>query len=262
VLRLNDTDVRPGHRGEFRVLIAARRTGLGQVRAYLAADILRRLSERSRLAPSVVDLAPGDEDDLRAVCAELNIHPPRQTLTAPVTADQLAGLFADGVREPVFDAGIRSEPAEPAVERLAGYWVDVAGETDGTGRERAGTLRERLAMGADPLAVRMKLMRHRYGEAVGGGGDLDGADLDEQTETLARWRKLVAFWARSPSGPVSRRYADAITAAFAGNLDTKVALGEMDALAADPGEPDGVKFETFAAADMLLGLDLARDIGR
>jgi hypothetical protein len=274
VLRLNDTDVRPGHRGEFRVLIAARRTGLGQVRAYLAADILRRLSERSGLAPTVVDLAPDGEDDLRAVCAELNIHPPRQTLTAPVTADQLAGLFADGVREPVFDVGVRleptapAEPAEPAelaelaVEPLAGCWIAVPVEGAGAGRETAGTLRERLRVGEEPLSVRMTLMRHGYGEAVGDGGDLGGADLDGETETLARWRKLVAFWARSASGPMSRRYADAITTAFASDLDTRAALREMDALAADPGEPDGVKFETFAAADMLLGLDLARDIGR
>jgi hypothetical protein len=261
VLNFRDTEVRPGHRGEFRVLVAARRTGLGQVRAYLAADILRRLSERSRLAPTVIDLAPDREDDLRAVCAQLNIHPPPHTLTAPVTADQLAGLFADGVREPVFDVGVRLEPAEPAVERLAGYWMVVAGEGGGAGRETARTLRERLDVGEEPLAVRMKLMRHRYGEAVGDSGDIDGADLDGEMGTLARWRELVAGWARSPSRPMSRRYADAITAAFAGDLDTAAALREMDALAADADEPDGVKFETFAAADMLLGLDLARDIG-
>jgi hypothetical protein len=60
---------------------------------------------------------------------------------------------------------------------------------------------------------------------------------------------------------MSRRYADAVTAAFEGDLDTVAALREMDALAADPDEPDGVKFETFAAADMLLGLDLARQVG-
>jgi hypothetical protein len=262
VLRLNDTDVRPGHRGEFRVLVAAHRTGLGQVRAYLAADILRRLSERSRLAPTVIDLAPEREDDLRAVCAELNIHPPRQTLTAPVTADQLTGLFTDGIREPVFDVGVRVEPAEPAVERLAAYWIGVAGTGDGTQGETERALRERLEVAEEPLAVRMRLMRHGYGEAAGHGENLDGADLDGEMKTLTRWRELVARWARSPSGPMSRRYAGAITAAFAGDLDTAAALREMDALAADPGEPDGVKFETFAAADMLLGLDLARDIGR
>jgi hypothetical protein len=261
VLRLQETDVRPAHRGEFRVLVAARRTGLGQVRAYLAADILRRLSERSRLAPTVIDLAPDGEDDLRALCAELNIHPPRQTLTPPVTADQLPGLFPDGTREPLFDVGVRVAAAEPAVERLAGHWIDVAGGADATDGGTARPLRQRLGAGEEPLAVRIKLMRNGYGETVGDDGDLDDADLDEEAETLARWRELVARWARSPSGPMSRRYADAVTAAFAGDLDTAAALRALDALAADPGEPDGVKFETFAAADMLLGLDLARQIG-
>jgi hypothetical protein len=272
VLRLNDTDVRPGHRGEFRVLVAARRAGLGQVRAYLAADILRRFSERSGLTPTVVDLAPDGADDLRAVCAELNIHPSRQTLTPPVTQDQLAALFADGAREPVFDVGVRlasDATADPgmgheaaAATGLAGYWMDVADETDGTDRETARTLWERLGVGEEPLSVRMKLMQYGYGEAFGDGGDLRGADLEGAAKTLARWRELVARWARSPSGPMSRSYADAITASFTADLDTAAALREMDALAADPGEPDGVKFETFAAADMLFGLDLARDIGR
>jgi hypothetical protein len=264
VLRLNDTDVRPAHRGEFRVLVAARRTGLGQVRAYLAADFLRRLSERSRLAPTIIDLAPDGEDDLRAICTELNIHPPGHTLTPPASADQLAGLFPDGVREPLFDVGVRTElaePGEPAVDRLARHWIDVAGAADAADSVAASTLRERLGVGEEPLSVRMKLMRHGYGEAVGNGEDLGGADLDGEVATLARWRELVARWARSPSGPMSRRYADAVTAAFESDLDTAAALREMDALAADPGEPDGVKFETFAAADMLLGLDLARDIG-
>jgi Pentapeptide repeats (8 copies) len=282
VLRLNDTDVRPAHRGEFRVLVAARRTGLGQVRVYLAADILRRLSERSRLAPTVIDLAPDGEDDLRAICAELNIHPPGHTLTPPASADQLAGLFPNGIREPLFDVGVRAEPGEPAVDRLARHWIYVPDAADATDSVTASTLRERLGVGEEPLSVRMKLMRHGYGEAVGNGEDLggasldgasldgasldgaslDGASLDGEVATLARWRELVARWARSPSGPMSRRYADAVTAAFESGLDTAAALREMDALAADPGEPDGVKFETFAAADMLLGLDLARDIGR
>jgi hypothetical protein len=282
--------VRPAHRGEFRVLVAARRTGLGQVRAYLAADILRRLSERSRLAPTVIDLAPDGADDLAAMCAELNIHPPRDTLTPPVTAEHVAGLFPDGMREPLFDVGVRAEPAGPAgpggpggpaVARLAAFWIDVAGTGEPARGAADRPLRERLGVTEEPLSVRMKLMRHGYGEAVGDGGRLDGpdlagpdlagpdlagpdlagADLAGEAATLARWRELVARWARSPSGPVSRRYADAITAAFACDLDTAAALRALDALAADPGEPDGVKFETFAAADMLLGLDLARQVG-
>ncbi len=241
------------------MLVAARRTGLGQVRAYLAADILRRLSERSRLAPSVIDLAPHHEDELRAVCAELNIHPPRHTLTPPLRAEALTGLFADGIREPVFDVGVRAAPAETGVGGLARYWVEVADPDADTERP----LRETLGAGEEPLLVRMMLMRRGYGEPAGDGGDGSGrGDSAGAAAALGRWRELVARWARSPSGPMSKQYADAITAAFASDLDTAAALGELAALADDPGVPDGVKFETFAAADMLFGLDLARDVGR
>ena len=45
-------------------------------------------------------------------------------------------------------------------------------------------------------------------------------------------------------------------------VPSPAALGTLAALADDPAVPDGVKFETFAAADRLFGLDLARDIGQ
>jgi hypothetical protein len=293
VLRLNDTDVRPGHRGEFRVLVAARRAGLGQVRGYLVADLLRRWSERTGLAPTVIDLLPDREGDLRAVCAELNIHPPRHTLTPPVASDQLAGQFADGVREPVFDVGVRAagEPAEscllvgtgqPAARALARHWIEVAGETGeaaspaaetgvagsagGTAGGTASTAGSLAALGEEPLSVRMKLMQYRYGEEL--SGDLSPRDSPPEGEPgaaakeLARWRELVAGWARSPSGAMSRQHAEAVAAAFGDGLDTAAALRALAALADDPGVPDGVKFETFAAADRLFGLDLARDVGR
>jgi cysteinyl-tRNA synthetase len=112
--------------------------------------------------------------------------------------------------------------------------------------------------GEEPLAVRLSLLRHRYHEPVSGAGAAPYSDA----ETLARWRALVAQWARSPSGAMSREHADAVTDALADDLDTPAALRALDGLAGDPGIPDGVKFETFAAADRLLGLDLARDIGQ
>lgn len=283
------------------MLVAARRAGLGQVRGYLVADLLRRWAERADLAPTVIDLLPDREDDLRAVCAELNIHPPRHTLTPPVTNDQLAGQFADGIREPVFDVGVRAagEPAalyfsvgadqpgfpagtdQPAAQAPARHWIEVAGaasaagepaapegETDVTGAgdgtvggaaSPAGRL---VALGEEPLSVRMKLMQHGYREEL--SGDLSPCDgePDAAAKELARWRELVAGWARSPSGAMSRQHAEAVAAAFADDLDTAAALRALAALADDPGVPDGVKFETFAAADRLFGLDLARDIGR
>jgi len=268
VLRLNDTEVSPAHRGEFRVLVAARRTGLGQVRAYLAADLLRRWSERAGLAPAVIDLLPADAAGLRVACAELNIHPPRHTLTPPNAIDQLAGQFAGGLRQPVFDVGVRAagEPAElhfpvgtnqPAAEALAPHWIEAAGAGDpGT------TAGSQVTLGEEPLSVRLKLLRHGYGEALGYGGGLGGTQAAGAAKELARWRESVARWALSPSGAMSRPYADSISEAFEDNLDTPAALRTLAALADDPAVPDGVKFETFAAADRLFGLDLARDIGQ
>ena len=258
MLRLHGVEVRPAHRGEFRVLVAARPAGLGQLRGYLVADLLRRYAERAGLAPAVIDLRPAGEAGLRAACDRLNIHPPVHTLTEPFDAGQLAGQFPDGIREPVFDVGVRAagETAAalgPGVEGLAGHWIEVAGAAGGPATDG-----ERVELGAEPLAVRMKLMRQAYGAEL--TADLSpraGADGD-----LARWRQLVAGWARSPSGAMSRQYADAITAAFTDGLDTPAALRELDALADDASVPDGVKFETFAAADRLVGLDLARDVGR
>ena len=255
------------------MLVAARAAGLGQLRGYLVADLLSRYSERTGLTPTVIDLLPRREAELRAACAELNIYPPRHTLTLPVTGEQLAGQFADGIREPVFDVGVRAagEPAElcspvgidqPAAEGLAGHWIEVAGAGHGIAGDTEATGWERLELGAEPAAVRLNLMRHGYGEMLGSGPQPGALEADSARKELARWRELVARWARSPSGPMSRRYADAVTAAFADDLDTATALREMAALADDAGVPDGVKFETFAAADRLFGLDLARDVGR
>jgi hypothetical protein len=246
------------------VLVAARSAGLGQLRGYLVADLLSRYSERTGLTPTVIDLLPSRETDLRAACAQLNIYPPRATLTLPVTAEQLAGQFPDGIREPAFDVGVRAaaEPAEPAAEGLAGHWIEVAGAGNGTAGGREATGWERLELRAEPAAVRLNLMRYGYGETLGSGPQPGAMEADSARKELARWRELVARWARSPSGPMSRRYADAVTAAFADDLDTATALREMAALADDTGVPDGVKFETFAAADRLFGLDLARDVGR
>ena len=239
MLRIANEEVRPAHNGELRVIVATRPAGLAQVRGYLTADLIRRFSERIGLTPTVADLSPANEDELRAACEALNIHPPRHTLTLP---PQLDGLFPDGVREPVFDLGIRDAGTPPpdGAEGLAGRWLETApageGEADGEG----------LALGQEPLSVRMKML--------GFEGDAAAA--------LSRWRRRVAQWALSPSGAMSRPHADAIGAAFADNLDSAAALRVLADLEADETIKDGVKFETFAAADRMFGLDLARDIGR
>jgi hypothetical protein len=249
MLRIGNTDVRPRHRGELRVIVAAARpAGLGQVRAYLLGDLIRRYAERSGLAPTVADFSPLAGERLRAVCDALNIHPPRQTLIEPSEAStplygqlagQLEGLFHDGVREPVFDIGVRLE-GEPVLEgkgadeSLAAHWTVVPADT------------QEVDLGEEPLGVRLKLL--------GFTGDA--------AHTLHRWRAGVAKWANSPSGAMSRPHAEAIGAAFSDNLNAAAALRVLAELEADDDIPDGVKFETFAAADRMFGLDLTRDIGQ
>ena len=86
--------------------------------------------------------------------------------------------------------------------------------------------------------------------------------LDSADATLRRWRQRVAEWARSPSHALDATAVSEITAAFDADLDTPAALRVLRRLDRDPGVPPGAKFETFAHADRLLGLDLARDVGR
>src|ERR1700728_668743 len=86
--------------------------------------------------------------------------------------------------------------------------------------------------------------------------------LQAAEATLLRWRQRVADWARSPSKPMCAQYVSDITGAFDDDLDTPAALRGLRELEKDEAIPPGSKFETFAHADRLLGLDLARDIGR
>ena len=240
MLRLRDartrelTDVLPAGRRQLRILVSAP----GQVRAYLAADVLRRAAERSGLLPQVSELLPHKTDttQLRATCSALNIHPPEATLAVSPAVEG----------RPPFDVafGLDDEPTGD-MTGLARLWTRVAG--GGQAALPAG----------QPLAVRLSLLRHSYGEPL----EDHWAQADD-AETLKRWRMLVAQWAQSPSGAISRPHADAITGAFANDLDSRHALASLDALAEDPAIMDGVKFETFAAADRLFGLDLADDIGK
>lgn len=240
MLRLRDartrelTDVLPAGRRELRILVSAP----GQVRAYLTADLLRRAAERSRLIPQVTELLPAaaEATRLRATCEALNIHPPAATLSAAPAAGGM----------PPFDVafGLEDEPASD-MTGLARVWARVA----------AGSHEAELA--GQSLAVRLSLLRHGYGEPLAG----HWAAADD-AETVKRWRALVAQWAQSPSGAISQPHAEAITRAFASDLDSAAALATLETLADDPDVTDGVKFETFAAADRLFGLDLAGDIGK
>jgi cysteinyl-tRNA synthetase len=112
--------------------------------------------------------------------------------------------------------------------------------------------------GLDPLALRLAFLEHRYRQQM----NLTWDTLSAADRTLRRWRGLVAEWANSPSKPMHPEVTSQIAAAFDDDLDTPAALRALRRLEKDPEIPPGSKFESFAHADQLLGLDLARDIGR
>lgn len=114
------------------------------------------------------------------------------------------------------------------------------------------------ARGLDPLALRLALLEHRYRQQM----NLTWDTLEAADATLRRWRARVAEWAQSPSRPMCAEITASVAAAVDDDLDTPAALLTLRALEQDGQIPPGSKFETFAHTDRLLGLDLARDVGK
>jgi cysteinyl-tRNA synthetase len=132
------------------------------------------------------------------------------------------------------------------------------------GREMASStgnvvlLGELAERGLDPLALRLVCLEHRYRQPL----NLTWSALEAADATVRRWRQQVAEWANSPSRPMCAQYVADFLGAFGDDLDTPAALRVLRGLEQDGEIPPGAKFETFAYADRLVGLDLARDIGR
>jgi cysteinyl-tRNA synthetase len=114
------------------------------------------------------------------------------------------------------------------------------------------------ARGHDPLAVRLAFLEHRYRQQM----NLTWDTFAAADGTVRRWRELVADWANEPSKPVCAEYWSRITSALDDDLDTPAALRALRELAKDSDIPMGSKFETFAAADRVLALDLVSLIGK
>src|SRR4051794_1360799 len=112
--------------------------------------------------------------------------------------------------------------------------------------------------GYDPLALRLAFLGTRYRQQA----NLSWAEIAGADKTLRRWRASVAAWAESPSKPICAQVQQDVLDAFSDDLDTPRALQVLRSFEKDSGMPDGCKFETFAWADRLLGLDLARDVGK
>ncbi|WEO98757.1 hypothetical protein A6P39_034590 [Streptomyces sp. FXJ1.172] len=110
---------------------------------------------------------------------------------------------------------------------------------------------------ADPEAFRLALLSVPRSETA----RLDPGALGEAAGRLARWRRAVAGWARQPSRPVPDAVRARLRSAWEDDLDLPGVLRVLRDVASAPDLADGARFETYAYADRLLALDLARGLG-
>ena len=228
------TDVEPARRRLLRLRVAAPaagdRAGLGDLRTFVTGDLIRRNAERHKLV---------------------------------VQAGQAAGGAADG-------AVLGQRPAEES---------DLDGVADVQVGGRPGGPRPALdsaRRGAVRRARRPRGPGRRHRARAGPAGPAAGVPAAalpraSWTWTGPRWTAPTrpcgrgAGWSRS--GPPTRAaavgpHAAEVTGAFDNDLFAPGALVTLRALAASAQIPPGAKFETFAHLDQLLGLDLAREVGR
>ena len=112
--------------------------------------------------------------------------------------------------------------------------------------------------GHDPLALRLAFLTTRYRQQA----NLSWDAIAASAKTLDRWRSAVAAWAELPSAAMPASYVAEFAEAIDDDLDTPRALQVLRRAEKDPAVAEGAKFELFAWADAVLGLDLARLVGQ
>jgi hypothetical protein len=260
VLRLTDartdsrTEVRPARRGVLRVCAhaprATSRSDITALRVLLVADLLARAAGlRGLQVLTALDLTGSSPERAAATEADagaLGIHPPAAQASCHDAPSSLGGP----VDVHLVSQGVHVDPGQDGLPVSVG-----AAQLDRADSGAGGGLLTRHR--DNPLAVRLALMSF----PVDRPAVLTDDELVRADETLAYWRERVGQWAESPSRPVPAGIAETVRAASAG-LDTVSALAILHGLPADASVPAGAKFEAFVYADRILGLDLARDIGR
>ena len=234
VLRITDArtgdlvNAAPARRGLTRVEAHTQGFDPTNLRVLLVADLLVRALELGGTPVWALLTGEREQAELRAAGAALGVRPFEDA------GDVGVGLGEAQVLHVVSEGG-----ATPGGVRVA--VAPVHGEPDD----------------ADPAVLRLALLARPRGEPV----TADAAALGDAAATLAGWRRAVAGWARRPSRPVPDPVRADLRTAWEGDLDTAGVLDVLRAVAADPDLADGARFETYAYADRLLGLDLTRDLG-
>ncbi|MFH8938849.1 hypothetical protein [Streptomyces griseosporeus] len=274
MLRITDdrtgepVEAAPVRRGLTRVEAHAPGCDAGALRVLLVADLLVRALELGGTPVWALLHAERQRAELRAGAAALGIRPLEDShdTTTGLGEAQIVHVAQDPAAAPG-GVLVRVGPV------VASPWASTApGDRDGVvGRGGpvpgdpggvagpGGSVPGDWSGVVDPAAVRLALLSVPRGAPV----RLDDASLGAAGETLARWRRAVADWARRPSRPIPDDVRARLRAAWEDDLDIPAVLSVLRGVEdAAPDElPDGARFETFVYADRLLGLDLARDLG-
>jgi hypothetical protein len=244
-------EIGPPNGGLLRIVTclgAARPRGrqLGDVRALLAADLLKRIAELSKsqvlLGVTVADPDEAVQRELPKVIDRYGMYPP-EAIGDPAKVRTVLGggpdlwVVAPGAEPPPAGESPRMaigavSPAEPA-----------AGPAEAP---------------ADPLEVRLALLSRPFHDPL----ELSARELAEARATLLDWRRNVAAWAEAPSRPLLAEAVRPALRAASADADVAELLTVLHQVHADSTLPDGAKFETFCRVDRILGLDLPALVGR
>ncbi|MEU3949994.1 hypothetical protein [Streptomyces sp. NPDC029526] len=281
---LRITDARTGHlvdaapvrRGLTRVEAHTEGFDATALRVLVVADLLVRALELGGTPVWALLRADRGRPELRAAAAALGVRPfeeDRQPDPGLGEARILHvvredGAEPDGARVAVAAAvadgsAILTRPDDPAGTRGPEDPAGTGG-TEGPAAPAAPAAPASASSGAppdtpgpDPAALRLALVSHPRDIPV----RLDPAAVTGAARTLAHWRRAVADWASRPSRPVPDAVRARLRSAWENDLDTVGVLGVLRDVEHAPDLPDGARFETFAHADRLLGLELTRDLG-
>ncbi|MFF3615832.1 hypothetical protein [Streptomyces sp. NPDC002580] len=234
-------DAARARRGLVRVHAQVPGSGPTGLRVLLVADVLVRALEIggspvwATLTSAADPADPGDGARLRASAADLGIRPFEDH------RDPGPGSAASQAVDIVVSGAAATDGVQVAVAPVE------TGGACGTGVAPAP---------ADPTVLRLALLAPGRDRPL----RLDAAALDEAEDTLRRWRAAVAGWATRPSKPVPEDVRRRLRAAWEDDLDVP---GVLDVLRGVENSDiaEGARFETYAYADRLLGLELTRQIG-
>lgn len=222
----------PARRGLTRVEAHASGFDTTALRVLLVADLLVRALELGGTPVWTLLTGEREQAELRAGAAALGIRPfeDSRDLGSGLGEAQVIHVAAEGAAPPG-DVLVAVAPVESPTTTAP----DVS----------------------DPAALRLALLSHRRTRPV----RLDADALDEARRTLTHWRGSVADWARRPSRPVPDEVRVRLRTAWEDDLNVPDVLRTLRRVESRSDLPDGARFETYAYADRLLGLELTRDIG-